>query len=70
MHLGLQDDGDNDPIDGDCLAENDGDQVLAGDARLTDGGAYQAGACDEDAPAAQQRSGKQFGLVKVRAATR
>lgn len=49
--LGGEDNGHDDTVDGDDLAEDDGDEVLGTDARRPNATAEDRGAGDEDAPA-------------------
>lgn len=48
--FGGEDDGHDDAVDGDDLAEDDGDQVLGPDAWRFNTAAEDGGAGDEDAP--------------------
>jgi hypothetical protein len=50
VQLGGEDDGHDDAVDRDDLAEDDGDQVLGADARGLDAAAEDGRARDEDAP--------------------
>lgn len=50
LKLALEDDGNNDTVDGHGLAENDTDQILRSDPGSLDGSTQQAGASDEDTP--------------------
>ena len=49
--LGREDDGHDDAVDGDDLAEDDGDEVLGADAGCFDATSEDGGAGDEDTPA-------------------
>ena len=51
VNLGGEDDGHDDAVDGDDLAEDDGDEVLGADARRPDAGTEDRRAGDEDSPA-------------------
>ncbi len=50
VQLAREDDGHDDAVDGDDLAEDDGDEVLGADARGADTAAKDGRAGDEDAP--------------------
>jgi hypothetical protein len=50
----LQDDGDDDAVDGDGFAEDDGYEVLAGDARGANRPARERAPRDEDSPAGRE----------------
>jgi len=50
LHLGLQDDGDDDPVDGHRLAEDYADEVLGRDSWSAHRRPHQAASRDEDAP--------------------
>jgi hypothetical protein len=49
-HLGGEDDGHDDAVDGDDLAEDDGDEVLGADARRLDTSTDNRGTGSEDTP--------------------
>lgn len=50
LDFGGEDNGHDDAVDGDDLAEDDGDQVLCSDSRSLDAGAEDGGSGDEDTP--------------------
>lgn len=50
LDFGGEDNGHDDAVDGDDLAEDDGDQVLGSDSRSLDAGAEDGGSGDEDTP--------------------
>ena len=50
LGLSKKNDGDNDAVDGDGLAEDDTDQVLRLDTRHLDRTTQQGATCDEDTP--------------------
>mmetsp|Transcript_116888 Transcript_116888/g.203416 ORF Transcript_116888/g.203416 Transcript_116888/m.203416 type:complete len:230 (+) Transcript_116888:258-947(+) len=50
LELRIQDDGDDDTVDGHSLAKDDADQVLASDLRGTDGSTSNTSSSQKDAP--------------------
>jgi hypothetical protein len=54
--LGLEDDGHDDTVDGDDLAEDDGNQVLCPDSWGLDTTSQDRGAGDEDTPGMRKNS--------------
>lgn len=57
LDLGAEDDGHDDAVDGDDLAEDDADQVLGPDPWRLHPAAEDRGPCDEYAPAVAEREG-------------
>ena len=54
LDLGLEDDGHDHAVDGDGFAEDDGYEVLAGDARGANRPARERAPRDEDSPAGRE----------------